>query len=53
MVTFSLPNTTKYIQNFLQDYIFRILLHFAAKRCNSINLKVLFLAVVKDFALLT
>jgi hypothetical protein len=35
-----------------QGYIFRILQHFAAKRCNFTNSNMLFLAVVMDFVLL-
>ena len=32
-------------------YIFRILQHFAAKLCHCTNVKILFLAVVKDYVL--
>jgi hypothetical protein len=35
-----------------QDYIFRILQHFATKLCNFTNFNMLFLAVVMDFVLL-
>ena len=35
----------------LQGYIFHILQHFATKRYNSTNFKILFLAIVKDFVL--
>ena len=36
----------------LQGYIFRILQYFFTKLCHSSNLKIIFLAVVKDFVLL-
>ena len=46
------PTFDKSIQNLqtLQAYIFRILHHFATKLGNFTNFKMLFLAVVKDFA---
>ena len=53
MVTFP-PRNTNISQNSqtLQGYIFRILQHFATKLCNSTNLRILFLAVAKDFVFL-
>ena len=54
MVTFSARNTNKYKICKLRWAIFSVFFqHFAAKLCNFANLRILFLAIVKDLVLFT